>query len=133
MNAHLRIARPTDDLDRTVAMYRRGLDLELLGSFRDHDGFDGAMLGVAGGHWHLEFTEQRGRRVPGAPTGDDLLAFYLPDTAEWHNACERMLRAGFAEVAAHNPYWNRQGRTFADPDGYRVVLQNEAWAPVTGT
>jgi hypothetical protein len=30
-------------------------------------------------------------------------------------------------VKAFNPYWDRKGRTFADPDGYRVVLQNAAW------
>jgi len=27
-----------------------------------------------------------------------------------------------------NPYWKRNGRTFEDVDGYRVVLQNGTWA-----
>ena len=26
-----------------------------------------------------------------------------------------------------NPYWDVSGRTFEDPDGYRIVLQNAAW------
>lgn len=26
-----------------------------------------------------------------------------------------------------NPYWDRLGLTFEDPDGDRVVLQNAAW------
>lgn len=26
-----------------------------------------------------------------------------------------------------NPYWNRQGVTFSDDDGYRVVIQHAAW------
>jgi len=26
------------------------------------------------------------------------------------------------------PYWDAHGRTFEDLDGYRVVLQNAAWA-----
>jgi hypothetical protein len=30
-------------------------------------------------------------------------------------------------VRAFNPYWDRHGKTFADPDGYRVVLQHAAW------
>jgi hypothetical protein len=30
-------------------------------------------------------------------------------------------------VASFNPYWDRHGRTFADADGYRVVIQNQAW------
>jgi hypothetical protein len=32
-------------------------------------------------------------------------------------------------VAAFNPYWDRDGVTFEDPDGYRIVLQNAAWSP----
>ena len=45
MNAHLRIARPVQDLDRSVRMYKHGLSLEELGSFADHQGFDRVMLG----------------------------------------------------------------------------------------
>ena len=26
-----------------------------------------------------------------------------------------------------NPYWDRQGVTFSDDDGYRVVIQHAAW------
>jgi hypothetical protein len=40
-----------------------------------------------------------------------------------------MREAGFARVASFNPYWDRDGRTFEDPDGYRIVLQNSAWVP----
>ena len=38
-----------------------------------------------------------------------------------------MAAAGFRPVASYNPYWDRSGRTFEDVDGYRVVLENEAW------
>jgi hypothetical protein len=37
-----------------------------------------------------------------------------------------MLAAGFVPVPSFNPYWDRAGLTFEDPDGYRVVLQNAA-------
>lgn len=40
-----------------------------------------------------------------------------------------MQAAGFAPVPSVNPYWDRQGATFEDPDGYRVVLQNGEWKP----
>ena len=30
-------------------------------------------------------------------------------------------------VKAFNPYWDRKGKTFEDPDGYRVVLQQASW------
>ena len=38
-----------------------------------------------------------------------------------------MSAAGFAAVSSFNPYWDVRGRTYQDPDGYRVVLQGEAW------
>ena len=35
--------------------------------------------------------------------------------------------AGHEPVKPFNPYWDKNGRTFEDPDGYRVVLQNAEW------
>ncbi|MCE9595305.1 MAG: VOC family protein [Planctomycetes bacterium] len=123
----LRVARPTDDLERIARMYAEGLGLEVLGRFEDHDGFDGVILGVAGEPHHLEFTTRRGHRVGKAPTQDHLLVWYAPDEREWREGCARMLAAGFRAVASFNPYWDARGRTFEDLDGYRVVLQNAAW------
>lgn len=127
MTPHLRIARPTDRLVEVCAMYREGLGLTELGSFTDHDGFDGAMLGRPGAGWHLEFTREHGVEVGRAPTADNLLVLYHPDEDGWHAACQRAVAAGFIQVASHNPYWDRCGHTFEDPDGYRVVLQRGAW------
>lgn len=128
-NTTLRIARPTDRLDDVVRFYVVGLGLEELGSFDDHDGFDGVMVGVPGAPYHLEFTHRRGHVAGGAPTRDNLLVFYLPDDEEWQSAVDRMVAAGYTPVASLNPYWDRSGRTFEDPDGYRVVLQNMSWSP----
>ena len=125
----LRVARPVTDLERTSAMYCRGLGLEVLSSFADHEGFDGVILGVPGAAWHFEFTQCRQHPVAPAPTPEDLIVLYLPDRAEWRRACESMLGAGFAEVSSFNPWWERSGRTFADGDGYRSVLCNAAWRP----
>ncbi len=127
MTPHLRIARATDHLDEVVRFYRDGLGLERLGSFEDHDGFDGAMLGTPGGAYHLEFTRKRGHVAGRAPTEDNLLVFYLPEPAAWAAAVKRMSDAGYAPVASFNPYWDARGKTFEDPDGYRVVLQQAAW------
>jgi len=125
--AHLRIARPTDDLAALVTFYRDGLGLDVLYEFRDHAGFDGVMLGRRGTAYHLEFTSRAGHRAGRAPTSDNLLVFYLPDEGEWRTAVARLERAGHQAVKAFNPYWDKRGRTFEDPDGYRVVLQNESW------
>ncbi len=126
--AHLRVARPTDDLAALVRFYCDGLGLEVLSEFAGHDGFDGVMLGRRGGTYHLEFTRRHGHRAGRAPTDDNLLVFYLPDAAAWRQAVARMEAAGYTPVPAINPYWDRGGKTFADPDGYRVVLQNASWA-----
>jgi len=123
----LRVARPTDDIDALLPFYRDGLGLAVLYRFEDHDGFDGVMLGHENAPWHLEFTRARGHRAGRAPTPDNLLVLYLPDPAEWQAAVDRMTAAGFRPVPSFNPYWDRSGRTFEDPDGYRLVFQRAAW------
>jgi len=127
MTPILRVARPTDDLPALLIFYRDGLGLQQLSSFADHNGFDGVMLGHAAAPYHLEFTHRAGHVVGRAPTADNLLVFYLPDAATWRAAVQRMAAHGFAPVPADNPYWDERGRTFEDPDGYRVVLQQAAW------
>ena len=127
MNAHLRVARPTDQLAAIVKMYKDGLDLEIVASFEGHQGFDGVMLGNAGMGYHFEFTHQRGHTVERAPTQDNLLVFYIPDREAWKMRCKQMETAGFKPVTSYNPYWDRLGRTFEDLDGYRVVIQNADW------
>lgn len=126
--AHLRVARPTGQLDRLATMYREGLGFEELGFFRDHYGFDGVMLGHPKHGYHLELTFRRDGPQPARPDPESLLIFYLPDAEEWDAVCGRMTEAGFKPVSSRNPYWDARGRTFEDPDGYRVVLQNAAWS-----
>jgi catechol 2,3-dioxygenase-like lactoylglutathione lyase family enzyme len=125
-NAHLRIARLCDDLATNVAFYRDGLGFEVLYEFRDHDGFDGVMLGRRGAPYHLAFVHKAGHQAGRAP-GDNLLVFYLPDRGEWQRAVTRLEDLGHQPVKAFNPYWDRKGKTFEDPDGYRVVLEQAAW------
>jgi len=125
----LRIARPTDRLAEIVAMYRAGLGLDELARFHDHQGYDGVMLGHADSDWHLEFTTHATMPALGRPSPEHLLVLYLPDRLEWESTCTRMGAAGFAEVEPENPYWRHCSRTYADPDGYRVVLRHEDWSP----
>lgn len=73
-----------------MKFYRDGLGLTVLGSFEDHEGFDGVMLGVPGADYHLEFTSKRGHTAGRAPTLDNLLVFYIPEKVEWLEAIERM-------------------------------------------
>lgn len=123
----LRVARPSDDLHGLLRFYRDGLGLMVLYEFENHDGFDGIMLGREGASYHLEFTKKKGHTTGRAPSADNLLVFYYPDCTEWQDAIQRMRDAGYLPVTSFNPFWDRNGLTFEDPDGYRVVLQNASW------
>ncbi len=123
----LRVARPTNRLDQVVRFYTEGLGLQILYRFENHDGFDGVMVGMPGEAYHFEFTHHRGHSVGRAPTQDNLIVFYLPEQLEWQQTIERMNAAGYKSVKSYNPYWDNKGVTFEDPDGYRVVLQNDSW------
>ncbi len=123
----LRIARPTDRLHEVADMYRAGLGLDELGAFEDHDGFDGVILGSPQHPWHLEFTAKRGHPAGRAPTEDNLLVLYLPEADAYDERLAAMDAAGFARVRSFNPYWDRDGVTFEDPDGWRVVVTRRGW------
>ena len=106
---HMRIARPVSELDTTASMYCAGLGLELLGSFTDHEGFSGIMLGAPEAGWHLEFTHCRHHPVTPSPGDEDLLVLYYPQQAAWEAQCAAMDAAGFLRVTAFNPYWEVNG------------------------
>ncbi|EIP85210.1 Glyoxalase/Bleomycin resistance protein/Dioxygenase superfamily protein [Burkholderia humptydooensis MSMB43] len=120
----LRVARPTNDIDTLVRFYTQALDFDVVARFEHHEGFDGAIVGRAGYPWQIEFTHQHGVTVARAPSPEHLLVFYLPERPVWAEAVERMLAHGATPCRSVNPYWDRKGVTFEDPDGYRIVLQN---------
>lgn len=113
------MARPARDLDRSVAFYRDLLGLELQGGFADHDGYDGVFFALPGGG-QLELTA--GPVEPDAGTDEDLLVLYLRTPEEVRHVASGLVAAGVATTTSANPYWQRWGRSFLDPDGYRVVV-----------
>jgi catechol 2,3-dioxygenase-like lactoylglutathione lyase family enzyme len=115
----VRIARPTRDLTRSVRFYRDLIGLTVLGGFDDHDGYDGVFLALPGGA-ELELTAGPAHPAPG--TDEDLLVLYVETQAEAVAVGARLAAAGATAVDSPNPYWNRSGRTFLDPDGYRLVV-----------
>jgi catechol 2,3-dioxygenase-like lactoylglutathione lyase family enzyme len=122
-NAQLRVARHTDQLDEIVRFYRDGLGLVEIGGFRHHDGYDGVFLEVPGTRAHLEFTSGGEHGAP-APHPESLLVLYLGDEDTVRAVAARL---GTDPVSPANPYWSEHGTTFADPDGFRVVLVPERW------
>lgn len=122
----VRVARPTDRLAEVVRFYCDALGLERIGSFEGHSGYDGVMVGLPGAAYHLEFTQHAEGSPCPAPSRDNLLVLYIPDTSALERAVERLAAHGHRPVAPENPYWARRGVTFEDPDGWRVVLMNSA-------
>ena len=125
--AHIRIARPSPNLETIADFYIRVLGFLEVGRFVDHNGFDGVMIGFAGGGYHLEFTQCKNHQVQPSPTTEDLLVFYVPDPEDWRELVDKIESSGVSPVTPLNPYWDANGRTYCDPDGYRFVVQNAAW------
>ncbi|MGC4803924.1 VOC family protein [Micromonospora sp. DT233] len=126
--AHVRIARPSLDLAAAERFWTDGLGLRVLyrataGGPGEHDL---VMLGWPDASWHLELVGGAGLTVTPTPTAEDLLVLYL-DGPLPDETVTRLVRAGGTRVAA-GPYWDRWGMTFADPDGYRLVLSTRAWS-----
>jgi catechol 2,3-dioxygenase-like lactoylglutathione lyase family enzyme len=118
----IRIARPTNQLDKVVAFYRDGLGLEEIGSFENHDGYSSKMLGLPGYDYHLEFTQHEGAAAIQSPHPDQLLVFYIPDPQSIGRLVVKLGAMGYFPVPPENPYWENKSVTIADPDGYRIVL-----------
>lgn len=127
MFTHMRIAKPVTNLERAFLMYSQGLGMKKIADFTNHAGFSGMMLGQDHLPWHIEFTLCLHHPVKPLQTEEDLLVLYYPDKTEWERVCTRMINAGFIPVNSFNPYWDINGRTFVDFDGYRVVIQNQTW------
>ncbi|MFC7066903.1 VOC family protein [Brucella rhizosphaerae] len=118
----IRFARPTDKFSEVVTFYRDGLGLPELGSFADHDGYNGIMLGLPGKAAHLEFTEHQAGSPCRAPSEDNLLVIYITDENAYEKLNHRMRDKGYAPVVPENPYWIDRSFTYEDPDGWRVVI-----------
>lgn len=124
-----RVARPTNALEPLRRFYVDGLGLEVIAQFADHDGFDGLIVRLPGTTVQIEFTVAHGHTAPRSPTEDHLLVFYVPQPALHRALVERMQANGYSSVPSFNPYWDRYGVTFSDPDGYRVVVVDGAFPP----
>jgi len=119
----VRFARHTDWLAEIVRFYRDGLGLREIGSFENHEGYDGVFLALPHTDAHLEFTTG-GRHDGPAPHPETLLVLYLGSVEAVTETCER---TGAPPVEPANPYWKARGVTLIDPDGFRVVLVPDSW------
>lgn len=118
---NFRVARHTDNLDKALRFYVDVLGFEILGDFKDHNGYDGVFIGKPNCDWHLEFTisEDKPRHTFDE---DDILVFY-PKTQEELDAIMNRIHENTIEILqAKNPYWNLNGIQIKDFDGHNVIL-----------
>jgi hypothetical protein len=94
---------------------------EILGSFKNHDNYDGVFLGKQDQNWHLEFTTSLSK-VNHKFDVDDILVFYPEQISEYDKVLERIAFYGIERVIPENPYWRNNGIMIKDPDGYCIVI-----------
>lgn len=119
-----RVARSTHQLEKIIEFYNKGLGLEIVGSFANHEGYDGVMFGLPSVNYHLEFTQHKNATPILPPSEDNLLVFYIPKLEMRDEIVSRLGSMGYHEEEPENPYWKLNGITICDPDGWRIVLQN---------
>jgi catechol 2,3-dioxygenase-like lactoylglutathione lyase family enzyme len=126
----VRVGRPTNQLAEMIRFYCEGMGLELLMNFpEDQAGYAGAVLGVPGSNYHLEFCVHEDGFTSSQispPTDDHLFVLYLPGKAHYDTVVGRLQNLGHQPVRAKNSHWDLDGVTFKDPDGWRVVLMRQS-------
>lgn len=116
--AAVRFARASSSLDECRRFYEKVVGLEVLHEFRDHDGYDGVVLGLPDSSVQLELI--RSGHQPGAePDAENALVLYLEDGGA---ALRARLPEDVELLVPDNPYWARLGAfAIVDPDGWHVL------------
>jgi catechol 2,3-dioxygenase-like lactoylglutathione lyase family enzyme len=117
----IRIARHTANLKQITAFYCDVMGFNILGKFDDHNGYNGVFIGQNQQNWHLEFTTSADAPQH-LPDEDDLLVWYADSQQEYDDINHRLSQHSIPSIKAKNPYWNDNGTTYTDPDGFRIVI-----------
>lgn len=117
---NFRVARHTNDLNKIIHFYQM-LEMKILGSFENHDNYDGVFLGFSDADWHLEFTVSN-EKPQHRPDEDDLLVFYFDDEIKLNEIKSKLIQNNIKQIEAKNPYWNNNGFLFLDPDDFGIIL-----------
>jgi len=126
-----RHARHTNNLEPLINFYTEIIGLEKLGGFKDHDDYEGVFLGMKNSDWHLEFTASH-EKADHHFDEDDLIVFYFNTEAEIKAILKNAERNNVALIKPKNQYWESNGHTFLDPDGFIVVISLRPPALISG-
>lgn len=120
----LRFARHTRDLHCIEIFYTKIIGLNKLGSFENHNGYNGIFLGLENTDWHLEFTASE-ESPKSVFDQDDALVFYVNSDLEYQNFIGKLKSNHIQQEKPRNPYWENNGILFSDPDGYKIIISTK--------
>jgi catechol 2,3-dioxygenase-like lactoylglutathione lyase family enzyme len=100
-----RVARHTNNLEAIKAFYITILGFQELGSFINHEEYDGIFIGQPNENWHLEFTQSNEIALHTFDE-DDILVFYPTSEIEYDAIVNRIKAHQLTFIKAKNPYWN---------------------------
>jgi catechol 2,3-dioxygenase-like lactoylglutathione lyase family enzyme len=118
---NLRVARHTNNLEKIKSFYIDILGFELLGSFENHNNYDGVFIGKPNLDWHFEFTISN-EKAQHSFDEDDIFVLYPEKIIDYNILINNLLANCVSIIISKNPYWNENGKMFLDPDGYRIVI-----------
>lgn len=118
-----RVARHTNDLEKIKDFYVNILKFEVLGSFENHDNYDGIFIGKPDLDWHLEFTKSN-EKANHFPDEDDIIVLYPEKESEYKAITNSLLENNISIINSKNPYWNENGKMYLDPDGFRIIISH---------
>ena len=119
----LRVSRHTNNLEKIKSFYNNIFGFELLGSFVNHNNYDGIFIGKSKLDWHLEFTKSN--EIVNFNFGDeDYLVFYPENKSEYDKILENISKNNIEFISPKNPFWNENGKVILDPDGFGIIISN---------
>ena len=118
-----RYARHTNNIKPLINFYCDILNLEVLGSFENHDSYNGVFIGKPDAGWHLEFTESN-EKAKHLFDEDDILVFYPENKDGYDKIIEKISKTGIKKIKPVNPYWEKNGIMIEDPDGYKILVSD---------
>ena len=118
-----RVARHTNKIEKISEFYTKIIGLEILGNFKNHSNYDGIFIGKPYKDWHLEFTTTH-EEVNHQFDEDDCLVFYPESQYEYDAIIERLEINQIEIIISKNPYWNTNGISIKDPDGFVVIISS---------
>ncbi len=119
-----RYARHTNNLEDIRNFYTSVLNFEILGEFKNHEGYDGIFVGKSNKDWHLEFTTST-EKVNHQFDEDDALVFYPVNNIEFEKIKAQIQTQKITVFSSKNPYWNDYGILIKDPDGCHIIISNQ--------